>query len=521
MALGAMDTYDTPFYMFANADNLYDNSLISTTTTIFDAIKSGEMSTKVLIIGHRFNVKTNDRIGTEIEIKKLKQISETNKPFAKDYAIFTRDTYDWAGFPDMLVARRFFDSFMVDFAFHNEIQMVDATATIPLVHQVKQLGYSTSLYADQGETDWNEKIFGVKTSHSSILCSEFQTIHSDKEIMIYDKVKHTFLSTNLVTKFSEGYNTAIRNIQNTRKGEYFDNSDLTFVVVTLNKPHSLERLITQLNNVAYNCHLNLAIIVNRGKTQLFDLQTLNVVSNSKWVHGDKLIHLSHKHLTQLEQWLEVDKLGITQFILFQDDVTLSTYFYIALTKAMDSIKESISWLEGNIGGVSLEPPLTFPPNSKAYLKLSAQYQDNLVMSQPINSRALFPNPLVWRLFSDWARETINSNKFNIKDLGNTFAARNINYGDKTDWYKTIAGVWFCYYLELTHRTLGYLKHPKGVIATWGYRGLEGTNNFLGYNCSLKNVIIKTQIPILTDENPKFRFSGNPPVIKIEEIDKLY
>ena len=139
----------------------------------------------------------------------------------------------------------------------------------------------------------------------------------------------------------------------------------------------------------------------------------------------------------------------------------------------------------------------------------------------MSSRALYPNPVIWREFTKWAREATIDPNFNTKQLFNTFAASNINFGDKTEWYAGMAGVWFGYFLEKIGSNMGYLMHPRGVIATWEYRGLEGTENFLGYDCSLKNVEIKTQIPILTHHNPVFRFNSNPPIIQIEKVKKLY
>ena len=143
MVIDTMDTFDTPFYMYANSDNLYDSSLTTTITTILNNIQSGAMRQKLLLIGHRSNVKISKKIRSETEVKELKEISQANKPFAKDYAIFTRESYDWNAFPDLMIGRQFFDSYLVDYAFHNEIQTVDVTATIPLVHQVKRLGFST------------------------------------------------------------------------------------------------------------------------------------------------------------------------------------------------------------------------------------------------------------------------------------------------------------------------------------------------------------------------------------------
>ena len=143
MAMGVMERFNSPFYMYANADNIYDTTLVQTVSTILKVMQFGLLKSKILVIGHRFNVKPNKIIQDEKEVAQLKQIAQPNKPFAKDYTIFTIDSFDWVSFPDLMIARQFLDSYMVDYAFHNEIQIIDGTATISLVHQVKELGYST------------------------------------------------------------------------------------------------------------------------------------------------------------------------------------------------------------------------------------------------------------------------------------------------------------------------------------------------------------------------------------------
>ena len=143
LTVEVMETFNTPFYMYANADNIYDTTLIQTMSAVLNAMQFGVLRSKLLVIGHRFNVVPDRMIKDEIEVTELKKIAQPNKPFAKDYTIFTRDSFDWTAFPDLLIGRQFLDSYMVDYAFHNEIEVIDATTTIPLVHQAFKMGYST------------------------------------------------------------------------------------------------------------------------------------------------------------------------------------------------------------------------------------------------------------------------------------------------------------------------------------------------------------------------------------------
>lgn len=376
--------------------------------------------------------------------------------------------------------------------------------------------------ADTVETEWNRNIYGVKNSHSSILCSEFRTVFSDKEVVIYDKARQAFLATEEVTRFHVEYTNVLRQVRENARIGFSENSVLTIVIITQNKPASLSRLITALNraiNNNNNNNIDLVISVNKGRTDLYDLQTLRQLTEYEWTHGHKLTHLTPTYLTHIQQWLHIDTFlsENSPFLLLQDDVTVSPHFYKMVTTAVSSI----SWEDGVIGGISLEPPLSFPPDSKVYMKLTARYHDNLVLAQPISSRALYPNPVIWRQFSKWAREATTDPNFNTKQLIETFAASNINYGDKTEWYGGMGGVWYGHFLEKRGSSMGYLIHPRGVIAYWEYRGLDGTENFLGYDCSLKNVEFKTQIPILTHNKPKFRFNPIPPIVEIETVKKLY
>ena len=394
---------------------------------------------------------------------------------------------------------------------------------VTLVHTVIcSLGMNTDPY----ETNWNNNIYGVKASHSSILCSTYKTDYistSKAEIFIYDKQRETVLSTKEVNTFRDDFNNTLSIILNNKESESFRKPpSLTLIIITENKPESLARLLNAIIEIPYNNVVDLIISVNKGNSGLYDMETLKVILRFHWKFGHKKVSLKDEHLNQINLWLEADKLmnGYSPFLILQDDVMLSTHFYTALNGALEKCKDSSEWKEGRIGGISLEPPLTFPPNNRDYLKLTKEFPESLILAQPIRSRALYPNPIVWELFSEWARKSLSiTSKFKTRELASTFAARSINYGDKTEWYREMAGVWFSYYLEQIGGSLGYLIHSKGVLATWAYRGLEGTNQFLGFNCSLNTVKVKTLIPILLYKNPEFRFSKNPPFTRIKQIEK--
>ena len=395
---------------------------------------------------------------------------------------------------------------------------------IALTVHISSIGMNADVY----ETEWNKKIYGVQTSHSSILCSTYKTNYisnSKAEIFIYDKQRETVLSTIEVDMFREDYIRTLNKFPNNQTSHSLGGSPtLTLIIMTENKPESLSRLLNVINEIPYNDIVDLVISVNQGLSGLYDLQTLKILLKFEWKYGHKTVSLKDTHLSQINLWLEADMLMSehSPFLILQDDVMISKHFYTALNGVLDKCKQTAEWIEGRVGGISLEPPLTFPPNSKAYFKLTKEFPDNLLLAQPMRSRALYPNPLVWGLFTEWARKSLsNTNKFKAKELSSTFAAQSINYGDKTEWFREMADVWFSYYLEQIGGSLGYLIHSKGVLATWAFRGLEGNNMFLGFNCSLKSVKVKTLIPILWYKNPEFHFSKNPPFIKIENIDKLY
>ena len=382
--------------------------------------------------------------------------------------------------------------------------------------------------ADPEETNWNKKIYGVGTSHSSILCSTYRTNYSSNskdKILIYNKIEESFLSTNNADTFSNDYYMTLSDFQSYERIEPSRESPtLSLIINTENKPESLARLLNALHVIHYNSVVDLIININKCRSELYDLETLKVALGFHWKYGHKTISLKDQHLSQINLWLEVDKLihGYSPFLLLQDDVMLSQHFYTALNDALLECKHTAEWVEGRIGGISLEPPLTFPPDILVYLKLTKDYRENLLLAQPMRSRALYPNPFAWEFFTEWVRRSLSgTSKFNTRELSSTFAAQNINNGDKTEWYKEMADVWYGYYLEQIRGSLGYLLHSKGALATWAYRGLEGTYQFLGFNCSLRSISVKTQIPILWYKNPQFYFSKNPHSISIKQIEKLY
>ena len=373
-----------------------------------------------------------------------------------------------------------------------------------------------AMNADKYDNEWNKNIFGEKVSHSSILCADFKSEFQRKEILILDKEKSEYLHSNDDNSFFDYYRRELEKIERCEKYGKLGNACLTIIILTTNKPDSLSRLLQNINKSVYNNkRIDLRININRGQSGFYDLETLKIASEFDWAHGSKCSHLSN-HEDGLSQWIESSNFSdSTPFLLLEDDVTLSTHFYTALSGAVDTYQATQEWQRGGIGGISLEPPITSPYSLKSYHQLVARYSESMVLSRPILSRAFYPNQLVWRQFTDWVRGVKSGvTKFRTSALADTFAVSQLNNGNKTEWYKGMFGVWFSYFVEMRSGTIGYLLDTKGAIGTWAYRGLDGSENFLSYECSLENAYVKTRIPILNVENPNFRFSPSPSRIEI-------
>jgi hypothetical protein len=68
-------------------------------------------------------------------VHRLLPMSKEFQDDAQDFFIILPGTFNWDVIPDFVIGRPGYDNWLVDYAFHNSIDLVDVTRTVHAIHQ--------------------------------------------------------------------------------------------------------------------------------------------------------------------------------------------------------------------------------------------------------------------------------------------------------------------------------------------------------------------------------------------------
>ncbi|XP_052824115.1 uncharacterized protein LOC106874239 [Octopus bimaculoides] len=124
---------DPDFYGYANADILFDQSLISTLKTIKEKIPQNK---PILIVGQRINVNFTNHtyVVNSHNVRKIAKSGDLMTGIAVDYFITNRH-FPWNQIFDFVVGRSKYDNWLISFANSQNMIVIDATKTLTAVHQ--------------------------------------------------------------------------------------------------------------------------------------------------------------------------------------------------------------------------------------------------------------------------------------------------------------------------------------------------------------------------------------------------
>ena len=476
--LNTIQSHNTPFYMFANGDNLYDFSLIQTLNGVMKAVEYGKIRSKLLIIGQRFDLDYKGTIQHEYDIQNLHVKSKKHPPVAKDYFIVTRNTFEWENFPDFYIGRRWYDSYIVQSAFFNEVELIDATLTIRMIHQVKRDGFWSSMHAEESENDWNLSLLG-KDTLSSIRCARYITETSFSEVVLIDKGRSSHTDTTVIPLFVL-HNQLVSRIMSRNQ---VTRSSFQIIILAYNRPVSLGRVLTCLTEADYgNDNVDVTVMLDRGRSGGYDLEVLRVLDGFRWKFGNFTVILQHTHVGALQQWIFVLNTSPSKpLLVLEDNVVLSRYFYIFLKSAISAYESP------QLAGFSLDisSPLRDNINIVNY--------SNIVLSTYYYSRAFFYNPTTRSQFIQWYIQ-YGSELISQKD------------STKHSDYHYI----FRKYTTSENMVIGYLVHSTGDVATRAFYNIEGNDEFLLHHCYAYDKLTLSADGPLMWKMTKFSFPNSPP-----------
>jgi len=180
MYLHAQNHTHTPWYCYANADIIFDKSLLSTLAFLTRHLAKLR---KVLVVGRRTNVNMGpgENVTSLNQVMYLARGGKLGQSNAEDYFLTTRDGYPWNTIPNFVVGRVGYDNWIVTTALSKRIPVVDATGTILAVHQTDSKGNKEGHNVPKDTKDINKKYAGkgFKFDMGHTTCGQFQLAYTN------------------------------------------------------------------------------------------------------------------------------------------------------------------------------------------------------------------------------------------------------------------------------------------------------------------------------------------------------
>lgn len=196
-------TKGVSFIGYANADIMFDSTLLRTLETIRRAIgnttkasmKTGKaIADKVLIVGRRTNVEriwnlenqtSNhstanaffNRSTADTFVKELNASGNLFRTDAQDYFFFTPQTFYWDEIPNFVVGRPGYDNWLVDYVYHKKFthSVVDGTLSIRAIHQTGEDGNKAG-HNPRVDKTWNTDLGKRKYDHGLTVFAPWETV---------------------------------------------------------------------------------------------------------------------------------------------------------------------------------------------------------------------------------------------------------------------------------------------------------------------------------------------------------
>ena len=147
----------TPFVGYANADILFDRSLIATLRYLKDRLDV--VNQMILVVGRRRNVDVEKHdLGSGSNFTMIGRMDSVklSHGYAQDYFIVSRRGLPWEEIPDFVVGRNGYDNWLVVMAQRWNITLIDASRTVLALHQCGIDGYrSGTRTVNKTSRNWN------------------------------------------------------------------------------------------------------------------------------------------------------------------------------------------------------------------------------------------------------------------------------------------------------------------------------------------------------------------------------
>ena len=160
------------FIAYANADILFDDSLVQSLQALKAWIETQQHPHKIMVVGQR----SNHWLKGPLRATNLSLLpSELFVAGAQDYFVLSRNYFSSMQFPKYVIGRPSYDNSLVDWAYHHAT-LIDATLTLNAVHQTTAAGNAEGHSPTNPDYLYNIKLSRQDPDHRFTDNAHFKTL---------------------------------------------------------------------------------------------------------------------------------------------------------------------------------------------------------------------------------------------------------------------------------------------------------------------------------------------------------
>lgn len=252
----------------------------------------------------------------------------------------------------------------------------------------------------------------------------------------------------------EGFSVAPVDLSYDNPFRYSHRVDFRVIVLTFNRPKSLEILLESLHGIQTDGDtISIEIWIDRNSKNEVHNETLEVAVNFSKINNHTKIHLHSHQVGLYGQWLFTYSTkhllpGEEEIVLFlEDDLTISKHSYRWLKKIHELYQHHSDYL--GTGLRNIDP--TFP------LRTKIPQNETVFMYRIFPTHGFSPKSSVWNNFQKWFLTHFDRKTFKpyVPNIKPTSWYKSFEKSNKT---RTMWSIWFLYYTYAEQLFAVYLNN---------------------------------------------------------------
>lgn len=231
---------------------------------------------------------------------------------------------------------------------------------------------------------------------------------------------------------------------------YKDVVDFRVIVITYNRPASLNKLLKSLDNLELDGdRATLEIWIDRSVKGIANPETVQIAESFRWRRGPTRVHIQQTHVGIMGQWIDTwrPQHGSSELgIIIEDDISVSPFAYRWLRAVHRYYRNRTDF-----AGASLTSDQMSILSSNPKGPLAAPKNHTVLMYKCLGTWGFAPNPTHWRLFQEWFHRHKPSAAPHLRpyvEVPGILPTQWYKHFERTGRADSMWEMWFIYYMHI-------------------------------------------------------------------------